>query len=444
MKILSVKNNKNDCTFEIELDAKPWKTSIANEKKNIAKNIQIQGFRKGHVPQAEIDKRVSKQDVAMRALERNQNKMVQDILASKEFKDSDCIDSVSRMEITKLEPTPVVKVSFELVPEVEGFSEKDVKDIVIPAYDEPKVPENLVKQQIRMMIKPDAMVSVKKSGVVAKGDIAVIDFKGFVDGKAFKGGEGKNFELEIGSKSFIDNFEDQLIGCKKGNKKDVNVTFPKEYGAKDLAGKPAKFEVVINEIKEIEYPEITKEYCKKFGMECANMTELEKHIKGLFEQETQMRYQDMAIRIINEAISKKAKLNYYPRSLIEMHKRQIVNQYEQEAKRAGFKTVDQYKKALGLDNKKFEEVLDKSARQTLAVAMVYEKLIENYKLKVTEADIKDYLSKLTRYLNGNEKQAKEMYEKNKDYADSNILRDKLFKKLVTEAKKDKPKAKKSK
>ncbi|MCQ3908267.1 MAG: trigger factor [Mycoplasmoidaceae bacterium] len=398
----------------------------------------MQGFRKGHVPQAEIDKRISDAEVAMRTLEKQQNQIIQDIIASKEFKDSNCIDSVSKLEVVKLEPTPVIKVNFELVPKVEDFAAKDVKEISLPPYKAPEVSETMVKQQIKMMIKPDAMLSAKKDGIVAKGNIAVIDFKGFIDGKAFKGGEGKNFELEIGSKSFIDNFEDQLIGCKKGDKKDVNVTFPKDYGMKDYAGKPAKFEVVINDVKEIEYPEITKDYCKKFGMDCANMKELEAHIKSLFVQETEMRYQDMAMRVINDAIGKKAKLNYYPTSLINMHKNQILRQYEQEGNRSGFKTLEQYKKALGVDQKMFEETLTKSAKTTLTVAMVYEKLIEDYKLKVEEADTKDYLSKLTRYV-GDEKKAKEMFEKNKDYAESNILRDKLFKKLIAECKKEAPK-----
>ncbi len=411
---------------------------MAQTKKNLAKNIQIQGFRKGHVPQVEIDKRISPMDVAMRTLEKQQNQMVREILESKEFKDSDCIDSVNKMEVVKLDPVPVIKVSFELVPKVTDFTLDDVYNIVLPPFKAPEVSDAMVKQQIKMMIKPDAMVSVKKDGVVAKGNIAVIDFKGFIDGKAFKGGEGKNFELEIGSKSFIDNFEDQLIGCKKGDKKDVNVTFPKDYGMKDYAGKPAKFEVEVKDVKEIEYPEINKDYCKKFGMDCDNMAQLEAHIKTLFTQEAELRYQDMALRIINDAISKKAKLDYYPQSLINMHKDQILRQYQQEANRAGFKTLEQYKKAIKVDDKKFEETLNTSAKSTLTVALVYEKLIEDYKLKVEPLDTKDYLSKLTRYL-GDEKKANEMYEKNKEYANSNILRDKLFKKLIENCKKEEPK-----
>ncbi|XQP55472.1 MAG: trigger factor [Mycoplasmoidaceae bacterium] len=435
MKILSTKNDKLETSFSIELDAKKWKDSYAKAKTNLAKNIQIQGFRKGHVPQAEIDKRVSPADITMRALEKEQNELIQQVIDSKEFKDSNCIDSVKNISIEKIEPTPVLKITFENVPKVENFKMDDVKAISIPAFKAPEVPDHIVKQQIKMMIKPDAMVSVKKDGIVAKGNIAVIDFKGFIDGKAFKGGEGKNFELEIGSKSFIDTFEDQLVGCKKGDKKTVNVTFPKDYGMKDYAGKPAKFEVTINEVKEIEYPEINKEYCKKFMMDCANMQELEKHVKELFSQESEMKYQEMALRIINDTIAKKAKLNYYPNSLLNMHKNQIMRQYEQEGQRAGFKTLDQYKKALSIDQKQFEESLEKQAKTTLVVAMVYEQLIDDYKLKVSDADEKDYLSKLTRYL-GDEKRARELYEKNKDYATNTILREKLVKKLIQECKKD--------
>lgn len=438
MKVLSVKNNKNDCTFEVELSAKDWRDGTIQTRKNIAKNIQVQGFRKGHIPQAEIDKRISSMDVAMRTLEKLQNKIISDIIASNEFKNSDCIDSVNKMEIAKLEPVPVIKVSFEMVPKVQNFTLDDVSDIVLPPFKAPEVSDAMVKQQIKMMIKPDAMVSVKKDGVVAKGNVAVIDFKGYIDGKAFQGGEGKNFELEIGSKSFIDNFEDQLIGCKKGDKKDVNVTFPKDYGMKDYAGKPAKFEVVINDVKEIEYPEITKDYCKKFGMDCENMAQLENHIKGLFVQEAELRYQDFAMRVINDAISKKAKLDYYPQSLLNMHKDQILKTYQQEANRAGYKTLDQYKKAFKLDEKKFEDTLNNSAKTTLTVALVYEKLIEDYKLKVSADDEKSFLAKFTRYL-GDEKKAKEAYTKNKEYYDSNILRDKLFKTLIENCKKEEPK-----
>lgn len=441
MKILSVKKQEHSLVFEVELDAKAWKKAFNNEKNRLAKNIQIPGFRKGHVPANLIEERINPNQVAYEALNRQNEPMVKEIMETKEFKDSDCLDAVSSLDIVKLDAdkAPIVKVGFDLVPQVSGFEAKDVEKIEVAPFKD-DVPAGLVDQQIRQMIKNDAMVSEKKEQVVANGDIAVINFKGFVDDKAFAGGEAKKFELEIGSKSFIDNFEEQLIGCKKGDKKDVNVKFPENYQSKDLAGKKAKFEVEVLGVKEIEYPEINKEYLAKFKIDAENKTELKKYIKNLFVEEAKMRYQDYAMQVINAEISKKIKLDYYPESLISMHKNQILNQYNEEAKKYGFKDLNAYKKALNLDDAKFEQVINDSAKSCLALTICYEKFITDLKLEVEAKDKKDYINKLTRYIGGNAKQAEEMYEKNKDYCESTILKDKLFKHLVDSAKKVEPKA----
>ena len=438
MKILSVKNEKNSVVFAIQLDLATWKKDFANAKKNIAKNISIPGFRKGKVPANIIDERITPAQVAYEALDKNQHKYIGEIVKAPEFEKANCIDAVNNLTIDKLDAdksAPELKISFDAVPEVNGFSMKDVKDIVVPPFKS-DIPEALVKSQIKMMIRNDAMIA-QKEGAIAKGDIAVIDFKGFVDNKPFEGGQGKNYELEIGSKSFVDNFEDQLIGLKKGDKKDVNVTFPKEYH-KDLAGKKAKFEVEVKDVKSIEYPTINKEYLKKFNIDANNEKELADYIKNLFKQENEVRYNDMCMRIINAEIAKKAKLSYYPISLVDMHKQQVLRQYEQEAQRSGFKTLNAYKKALKLDDKAFNDLVEKSSKSCLDVAMAYEKLIEEYKLNVEKADMDDYLAKLAKYM-GDEAKAKEAIEKNKDYVESTVVRDKLFKKMIAEAKKEEPK-----
>ncbi len=439
MKILSTKIKDNSQVFEIEVDASFWKEEFAKTKKNIAKNISVQGFRKGHVPANIIDERVSPEQVAYQTLDKNQNAIITDIIHSKEFEKSNCLDAVNKLEVIKLsgDKAPVLKVSFDLVPKVEGFKKEDLKKISIPPYKAKPLAQSLIDQQIKMMIKPDAMVSVKK-GVIAKGDIAVIDFTGFKDGKEFAGGKAKDYELEIGSKSFIDNFEDQLIGLKKGDKKDVKVSFPKNYHVKDLAGAPVKFEVVIKDVKSIEYPEINKQYLTKFKIDAKDKKGLEDYLKNLFDQENQMQYQEASMRIIQAEIGKKAKLNYYPASLIAMHKRQVLANYEQEAKNRGFKTLATYKKALGLKDDAFDLIVNNSAKSLLDVSMVFEKLIEEFKLKVEEDDKKEQLSRLARYL-GDEAKAKEAYDRNKDYMDSVIIREKLFKKLIAEVKKEEPK-----
>lgn len=441
MKILSVKKNEKSIAFEVELDQKQWTVDFNNTKKVIAKDLQLPGFRKGHVPAAKVDEYFPAERVALETLNRTQNKTIGEIVKSEEFEKADCLDSVSGLELVKMNGAnaPVIKVSFDVIPVVSGFNTKDVKEIEIPPFKAREIPAEVIKQQAKQWIKQDAMISVKKDGVVAKGDIAVIDFVGFKDGKEFAGGKGENFELEIGSKSFIDNFEDQLIGAKKGDKVEVNVTFPKEYGAKDLAGAKAKFDVTIKEVKEIEYPEIDAEYLKKLQItKGSGMKAIEDHIKFLFSQEDELRYNEASMKTIQDAIIAKAKLNYYPASLLQMHKDQVLKTYEEEAKKHGFKNLAGYKKALSLKEDAFDLILTNSAKTTLTVAVCFENLINDYKLEVTDADKADYLDKLTRYF-GNKEQAQKAMEVNNDYVEQTILKDKLTKKLVAEAKKVEPK-----
>lgn len=442
MKILSTKIKDNSQVFEIELDSKKWKEDFAKTKRNIAKNINIQGFRKGHVPANIIDERVSPDQVAYQTLDKNQNAIITELVKTKEFEKANCLDGVNNLEIVKIngDKAPTIRVYFDTMPKVTGFKKEDVKNISIPPFNGRNISNEVIKQQIRMMIKPDALVSEKKDQTVAKGNIAVIDFTGFKDGKEFAGGKGKDYELEIGSKSFIDNFEDQLIGLKKGDKKEVKVSFPKDYHVKDLAGAPVKFDVVIKNVKEIEYPKIDKAYLAKFKIDANDEKGLEQYIRNIFKQEDEMQYQDMAMRIIQAEIGKKVKLNYYPNSLMQMHKRQVLANYEQEAQNRGFKTLEAYKKALKMTDDSFNLVVTNSTKSMLEISVVFEKLIDEYKLTVSDADKKEQLKRLSQYL-GDEAKAKEAFERNKDYMESVILRDKLFKKLIAEAKKEEPKKK---
>jgi len=441
MKILSVKKNKFSYDFEVQLDEKQWKVDFANAKKSLAKNLQIPGFRKGHVPAAKVDEIYPLERVVIEALNRGQRKLIEEVLKSPEFEKEDCLDSVSALDIAKFNGAnaPVVKVTLEAVPEVTGFTVKDLKEVEIPPFKAREIPADVIKQQAKQWIKQDAMISEKKDGIIAKGDIAVIDFKGYKDDKPFAGGEAKNYELEIGSKSFIDNFEDQLIGVKKGEKKEVHVTFPKDYGSKELAGAKVKFDVTVNNVKEIEYPEIDKEYLKKLRItKGEGMKAIEDHIKSLFLQEDEMRYIDASVKTIQEAIMKKVKINYYPVGLLQMHKNQVAKTYEDEAKKHGFNNLEGYKKALNLKDDQFDLILTNSAKTCLEVAVCLENLMDELKVEINDADKADYLSKLTAYF-GDEKMAKQAMEANADYVEQQILRDKLNKRLVAEAKKVEPK-----
>lgn len=436
MKILSVKKENNAYAFAVELDFAAWKKEFAAAKSSIAKNIQIPGFRKGKVPAKLIDEKITPAQVAYQALEKNQTKYIEEIIKSKEFEKEDCIDSVCGLDVTKIDAdksAPQLVIKFDAVPKVLNFTAKDIKEIVVPEFKKPELPEAFIKSQAKAWLKQDAMIA-NKDGAIAKGDIAVIDFKGFVDGKPFAGGEGKNYELEIGSKSFVDNFEDQLIGLKKGDKKDVNVTFPKDY-QKDLAGKAAKFEVVVNNVKTIEYPEVNKEYLANKQIEGSTMADLEKHIAKIYTESDEYRYEEVAKNIIDTEIIKKTNLDFYPNNLLNSYAQRAIQLMLQQAR---CKNVEQYKKQFNYDDAKFTRNVTEVAKNLLKISMVYENLIKEYNIEATKADFDEEIKLYTRYFK-DAAQAQKLVDLKKDEVEQQILIKKLTKKMVAEAKKEDPK-----
>jgi trigger factor len=185
------------------------------------------------------------------------------ITNNKEFNPDQLIEDAVSIDLAKIDPKNLeIVYIFEKFPEV---TLGDYKKIKIH-YTEPKVEDKEVQQEIERYTKKDIMLIPKESNDIAMGDMVNFDFKGFVDDKAFAGGEAQGHELEIGSGSFIPGFEEKMIGLKKGDKKTIEVTFPKDYHAKDLANKKAKFELVINDIKTIQKPKLDEAYIARFAI----------------------------------------------------------------------------------------------------------------------------------------------------------------------------------
>jgi trigger factor len=179
------------------------------------------------------------------------------------FKQDEVIEEALSIEIVKIEPKILeIAYTFEKYPVV---TLADYKKIKI-TYTEPKVEKHELEQEIQRYTKKDIMLIPKEEGNIVKGDMVNFDFKGFVDDKPFEHGEAKGHELEIGSNNFIPGFEEQMVGLKKGERKTIEVTFPKDYHSKDLANKKAKFDLVINEIKTIQRPKLDESYITRFAI----------------------------------------------------------------------------------------------------------------------------------------------------------------------------------
>lgn len=256
MNVKMEKVETNVVKLEIVVEAANFSEALKKSYNKNAKKFNVPGFRKGKAPMNLIKKyygiEVLFDDAINFCCEDTYPKAI----------DENNLNPVDypEIDIVQLEEGKDFIYTAKVVtkPEVElgAYKGVEVKKV------EYKVSEEEVNKELKSMQEKNARIETKEAGEVENGNIAVIDFKGFVDGVAFEGGEGSNFELEIGSGTFIDNFESQLVGTKVGEKKEVNVTFPEAYGKEELNGKPALFEVTVKEIKVKQLPAIDDEFAK--------------------------------------------------------------------------------------------------------------------------------------------------------------------------------------
>ncbi len=252
---VTVERVENEATLKITAPAAEVNAGYKKAVKKIADQVNIPGFRKGKAPRAIIEMHYGKEAVKQEAFEIVANKAYGEALDQEKLipvsdpkVEESTFEEGKDMELT-------IKVTLKPEPELGEYKGLHVEQKEVEITDEQ------VDAQIKDMMGRDAkMVVAEEGAVIEKGDFAIIDFAGTVDGEPFSGGEGKGYPLEVGSNSFIPGFEDQLVGLTKGDSTDVEVTFPEDYFVKDLAGKEAIFKVNIQDVKRKELPELNDEY----------------------------------------------------------------------------------------------------------------------------------------------------------------------------------------
>lgn len=293
-----------------------WELVKEEAFKKLNAKHAIDGFRKGKAPR-NVFERTYPGQIVMEAA---------DMAIDKEYKRIIMEDKVlpilePKVDIVKVTDEELeVKFTFVTEPEVKLGEYKNLK----VKKEEVEVTKDEVQAKIDTLLKNYAELVVKEDGKVENGDVAVIDFEGFKDGVAFDGGKGENYSLEIGSNTFIPGFEDGVVGMTKGEAKDLNLTFPEEYGVEDLAGKEVVFKVTVNEIKSRIVPELDKEFFEDLGMDGINTKEeleakMEEEIKAEKEQKAEQKYVDellakatdnMTIEIDDEIVEAEAESMY--------------------------------------------------------------------------------------------------------------------------------------
>ena len=349
------------------------------------KSINIPGFRKGKAPRQLIEKMYGKEVFYNDAI---------DAMLPAAYSDAveECgeeIVSHPQIDVVQIESGKpfVFTATVAVKPAVELGEYKGIQVEKAPI----EVKDEEIEAQITKEREANSRTVTVDDRAVAQGDIVTLDFEGFVDGVAFEGGKGENYDLTIGSNTFIPGFEDQLVGAEIGKELDVNVTFPEEYGAKELAGKAAVFKCKVNGIKVKELPAVDDEFAQEVS-EFDTLDEYKADIKAKLLKEKE----DEAARAKEDAVIGKiiegAKMEI-PDAMVEYQTRQMLDEFAQRIQSQGI-SLDQYFQFTGLTEEKYMEEMKPRALQNIQSRLVLEAVAQAENLVAEEADIEEEIKKM--------------------------------------------------
>lgn len=381
MVVEKIENSRVKLTFDVTKEEFEAALDKAFEVK--VKEVTIKGFRKGHCPRNVFEKTYGVEALYADAIDVILNNKVQEAVKDEELTKTFVgqfepvfDEKVERGKDFKVALAIDVYPEFEL-PQYKGIEVKPMKLKATPKE---------VTAAIEAITKKDATMELKAEQVIEKNDFATFDFCGSVDGVEFEGGKAENYELQIGSGQFIPGFEDQMIGMKAGETKDVNVKFPKNYQAENLAGKKAVFVVTVHEVKVQKMPEYTDEYVQSLKIEgVKNLKELKAAKKAELEAQKATSEKDRQVNDIINAIIDNAKIDM-PRSLIQERVNAFKAQYEQQAKMYNipFETFVQF---MGVTVEQFNAEAEKQATRQALFNVIASKIVEVENLAPSKEEV---------------------------------------------------------
>lgn len=418
------KLEKNMAKLTIEVSAEEFDAAIQKAYLKNRSKMSIPGFRKGKAPRQVIEKMygvgIFYEDAA--------NEIIPEAY-EKEVKDCDLeIVSQPGIDVVQIEKGKPFIFTAEVAvkPEVELGEYKGIK----VEKKEITVTDEEVADEIEKARKQNAREITVEDRPAALQDIVNIDFEGFMDGVAFDGGKGTGFDLTLGSHSFIDTFEDQIVGKNVGDEFDVNVTFPEDYQAADLAGKPAVFKVKVNKITANELPELNDEFAQdvsEFDTLDEYKEDVKKNLTTAKENRAKAEKEDKVI----EAIIEGAKMDI-PQPMIDTQVRQMANEFAQRLQAQGL-SVDQYMKFTGMDSAKFIETLKPQALKRIQSRLVLEAIAKAENIVASQEEIDEQMEKMVKAYNMEVEKVKELIgEEEKKQMGADIAVQKAVD-LVTEA-----------
>ena len=364
------------------VDGEKWKEALKKAFNKLSKNLEIKGFRKGQVPETLAKKYIKEEAAWYEAANELSNDAFKEALDEHNV---DLIDQAS-MDIKEINGENVSFVfSCPVKPDVKLGDYKSLKYNVA----EVEVTDEEVNERIDSVREKKADLELKEDGTVEDGDITIIDFKGYKDGEAFDGGKADNYELTIGSHTFIPGFEEQLIGMKSEEEKDIDVTFPEDYHADDLKGAKVVFHVTVHEIKKKVVPALDDEYVKSRKIDGVNtVDEYKAYVKDKILENKKATAEAEAEKELVNAFNEQCTVNI-PQVMIDREVEDMINEQAQRMSYQGI-NFDQYMSILGTNLENIKKEFEPDATVKVKAILCLEELAKEEKVEASEEDINKY------------------------------------------------------
>lgn len=378
MKVEMQKLEGSKILLEIEVPAEEVSKALDTAYRGLAKKVNIPGFRKGKVPKQILDLHIGKEAVKEEAFHLILPKAYYHALAEKEIEPVD----KPEIELVKMEEgeSLIFKATVQGLPEVTLGA---YKDLGIKKELQAVTEENINKELEELQKKNSTMVTTERD-TVEEGDTISLNFAGFLKGEAIEGGTAEGYSLEIGSKTFIPGFEEQLVGMKLGEEKEIEVTFPAEYHKEDLAGQDVIFKVKATEIKVQEIPALNDEFAKDVS-EFATLDELKNSIKERLETEADQAAERDFLENLVKTVVENAQVDI-PQVMIDQEVEEMEEHFKNKLQAQGF-SFEQYKALAGVDEEKIKEQFKGDAEKRARTNLVLEAIAKAEDMQVGEAEL---------------------------------------------------------
>lgn len=420
------KQEGNEGVLTIEVSSEEFEKGLDQAFKKVVKDVQIPGFRKGKVPRKIFENRFGVESLFQDAV---------DILLPDAY--------VKAVEETGIEPIEQPEVDIE---EIERgnplvFTAKvTVKpEVTLGEYKGLEVEEQSVEvtqddveHEIEHQREHQAELVIKEEGTIEEGDTVVMDFEGFLDGEAFEGGKGEDHSLEIGSGQFIPGFEEQLVGKSSGEDTEVEVTFPEDYHAEDLAGKKAQFQVKIHDVKTKELPELDDEFAKDVDEEVETLDELKTKKREELEAQRKQDAENQKRESLIEQASDNAEVDV-PEAMVNTELDRMLKEFEQRLQMQGM-TMDMYFQFSGQDENALKEQMKDDAEKRVKTNLTLEAIVHAESLDVSDEDVNEELGNMASMYGTDVEQLKQMLGGNTDAIKEDLKMKKAIEFLVDNSK----------